>query len=421
MSKAVRINVLVITIVVTLFVFAGMWFMRPGVPNEILEQARQRQSVPLMEVQPPVKKPSGPRSLQIPRPWPRNSFPHSNRSWNGPLAQSIRSQLLADQALAFELSKSVQPLLAEALQSQLGNFRQEMEQSMLSNLQALRENLQADAVANGNQIQSVMTEAIASNKAELLSFLPQLVDAKIPQVVEQVVVQLEANKESYLASLRESIAPSLEESDLIALYDTYRNQIVLDLVPALLDEMETTVREEVNAYVASMPLVRVPAAPSVRRPSIQVQAQSETAPVAPVIEIAPELVTSPSEMETAPIILQEEPAAPIAEPVSVPSAPRVAPAVVQPAAPIAEPVPIPSAPVPALVIVQPAAPSIPKTVQTTVTVEAPPVPKQGQPIITVPVFEEKEKVVFLAPEEYERQRQEIRNKAIEDVLKRIAP
>ncbi len=414
MNKAVRINVLVITIVVTLFVFAGLWFMRPGVPNEILEQARQRQSVPLMEVQPPVKKPSV-QDVSNTLALAKELLPTLKQELEGPLAQSIRSQLLADQALAFELSKSVQPLLAEALQSQLGNFRQEMEQSMLSNLQALRENLQADAVANGNQIQSVMSEAIASNKAELLSLLPQLVDAKIPQVVEQVVVQLEANKESYLASLRESIAPALEESDLIALYDTYRNQIVLDLVPALLDEMETTVREEVNAYVASMPLVRVPAAPSVKRPSIQVQAQSETAPVAPVVEIAPEVVTSPSEMETAPIILQEEPAEPIAEPVPVPSAPSVAPAVVQPAEPI------PSAPVPALVLVQPAAPSIPKTVQTTVTVEAPPVPKQGQPIITVPVFEEKEKVVFLAPEEYERQRQEIRNKAIEDVLKRIAP
>lgn len=388
--------------------------MRPGVPNEILEQARQRQSVPLMEVQPPVKKPSV-QDVSNTLALAKELLPTLKQELEGPLAQSIRSQLLADQALAFELSKSVQPLLAEALQSQLGNFRQEMEQSMLSNLQALRENLQADAVANGNQIQSVMSEAIASNKAELLSLLPQLVDAKIPQVVEQVVVQLEANKESYLASLRESIAPALEESDLIALYDTYRNQIVLDLVPALLDEMETTVREEVNAYVASMPLVRVPAAPSVKRPSIQVQAQSETAPVAPVVEIAPEVVTSPSEMETAPIILQEEPAEPIAEPVPVPSAPSVAPAVVQPAEPI------PSAPVPALVLVQPAAPSIPKTVQTTVTVEAPPVPKQGQPIITVPVFEEKEKVVFLAPEEYERQRQEIRNKAIEDVLKRIAP
>ncbi len=414
MSKAVRINILVITIVVTLFVFAGLWFMRPGVPNEILEQARQRQSVPLMEVQPPVKKPSV-QDVSNTLALAKELLPTLKQELEGPLAQSIRSQLLADQALAFELSKSVQPLLAEALQSQLGNFRQEMEQSMLSNLQALRENLQADAVANGNQIQSVMSEAIASNKAELLSLLPQLVDAKIPQVVEQVVAQLEANKESYLASLRESIAPALEESDLIALYDTYRNQIVLDLVPALLDEMETTVREEVNAYVASMPLVRVPAAPSVKRPSIQVQAQSETAPVAPVVEIAPEVVTSPSEMETAPIILQEEPAEPIAEPVPVPSAPSVAPAVVQPAEPI------PSAPVPALVLVQPAAPSIPKTVQTTVTVEAPPVPKQGQPIITVPVFEEKEKVVFLAPEEYERQRQEIRNKAIEDVLKRIAP
>lgn len=414
MNKAVRINVLVITIVVTLFVFAGLWFMRPGVPNEILEQARQRQSVPLMEVQPPVKKPSV-QDVSNTLALAKELLPTLKQELEGPLAQSIRSQLLADQALAFELSKSVQPLLAEALQSQLGNFRQEMEQSMLSNLQALRENLQADAVANGNQIQSVMSEAIASNKAELLSLLPQLVDARIPQVVEQVVVQLEANKESYLASLRESIAPALEESDLIALYDTYRNQIVLDLMPALLDEMETTVREEVNAYVASMPLVRVPAAPSVKRPSIQVQAQSETAPVAPVVEIAPEVVTSPSEMETAPIILQEKPAEPIAEPVPVPSAPSVAPAVVQPAEPI------PSAPVPALVLVQPAAPSIPKTVQTTVTVEAPPVPKQGQPIIAVPVFEEKEKVVFLAPEEYERQRQEIRNKAIEDVLKRIAP
>ena len=420
MSKAVRINILVITIVVTLFVFAGLWFMRPGVPNEILEQARQRQSVPLMEVQPPVKKPSV-EEVSNTQALTKELLPALKQELEAPLTQSIRSRLLADQALVSELSKAVQPLLTEELQSQLGAFRQEMEQSMLSNLQAVRQNLQAEAVAYGTQIQSDMSLAIASDKAELLSLLPQLVDAKIPQVVEQVVAQLEANKESYLARLRESIPPSLRESDFIALYDTYRDQIVLDLVPGLLDGMEATVREEVNAYVASMPLVRVPAAPSVRRPSIQVQAQPEAAPVAPVGEIAPEVVPPPSEIETAPVVPLQEPAEPIAEPVPLPSAPVPAAVIVQPAEPIVEPVVLPSAPVPAPAVVQPAAPSIPKTVQTTVKVEAPPVPKQGQPIITVPVFEEKEKVVFLAPEEYEKQRQEIRNKAIEDVLKRIAP
>jgi hypothetical protein len=399
MSKAVRINVLVITIVVTLFVFAGLWYMRPGVPNEILEQARQRQTVPLMEVQPPPIKPSV-EQVSNTQALAKELLPTLAKELEGTLATSIRSRLLADQSLVSELSKAVEPLLVETLQSQLETFRQEMGRSMLNDLQALKTSLETEAAAYGSRIQSELSERIANNKTELLSLLPQLVDAKLPQVVEQVVAQLEANKESYLASMRESLAPSLQESDLLVLYDTYRDQIVLDLVPSLLDGIEETVRTEVNAYVAEMPLVRVPKAPTMSSPSVKVVAQPEPIPV----------VEAPPAPKAEPIPAQPMVVQPRTEPVPVEPKTELVPAQPVVVEPKAEPV-----------LIQPVAPSVPKTVQTTVVVEAPPVPKQGQPIITVPVFEEKETIVFLTPEEYEKQRQEIRTKAIEDVLKRIAP
>ncbi|MGE4454158.1 MAG: hypothetical protein AB7D92_06445, partial [Sphaerochaeta sp.] len=53
--------------------------------------------------------------------------------------------------------------------------------------------------------------------------------------------------------------------------------------------------------------------------------------------------------------------------------------------------------------------------------EASPVLKEGQETITVPTFEEKEEVLFMEPEVYEEQRQDIRTKAIQEVLDRIAP
>ena len=381
MNKAVRINVLVITIVVTLFVFAGLWFMRPGVPNEILEQARQRQTVPLMEVQPPVKKLEV-QEVSNTQALAKELLPTLKQDLEGPLTASIRSRLLADPTLADQLSKSVESLLASTLQTQLeaslSSFRQEMQSTTMAELQSLNDRLQAEIIAYGLQMQSDVSKELATNKAELISLLPQLVDAKIPQVVAQVVAQLEANKDSYIALLQEALGPSLQEADLLVLYDSYRDQIVLDLVPSMLDGIEQTVKAKVDAYVSTMPLVRVPAVPKVSSPSVKVIVQ-------------PEKAAEPVQVPAQPVVVK-----PKTEPVQVPAQP-----VAEPAAPLV--------------------PMVPKTIQPVVKVEAPPVPKHGQPVITVPTFEEKETAVFLTPEEYERKRQEIRTKAIEDVLKRIAP
>ena len=55
MGKASRIVILTITIVLTVFVFCGMWVFRPEAESSVLESARQRQSTPLVNVQEPLE------------------------------------------------------------------------------------------------------------------------------------------------------------------------------------------------------------------------------------------------------------------------------------------------------------------------------------------------------------------------------
>ncbi len=55
MGKASRIVILTITIVLTVFVFAGMWVFRPEAESTVLESARQRQNTPLVNVQEPLE------------------------------------------------------------------------------------------------------------------------------------------------------------------------------------------------------------------------------------------------------------------------------------------------------------------------------------------------------------------------------
>jgi hypothetical protein len=154
------------------------------------------------------------------------------------------------------------------------------------------------------------------------------------------------------------------------MYLSYRQQIVQDLVPTLLDGLEDEARKSVDAYVAQMPLVRVPAAPSVPKTSVKVSSQVE--PVQETVVVPPPVVAEPV---VAPV--------PVVEPV------------------VAEPEPV--------------------VVQTVVEPEPAVVLKEGQEVITLPDFEEEQGVVFLDPAEYEAQRQEIRKQAIDEVLKRIAP
>ncbi|MBJ2356179.1 hypothetical protein [Sphaerochaeta sp. S2] len=385
MKKSVLINLLVITIVVTTFVFVGMWYLRPGVPNEILQQAKDRQLQPLMEVTPPVRKPTV-EEVSEAETLARELLPRLQEQLEPVLKDSIAAQLLEDEtlhnSLAGQLEEMVLPSLSETLRSDQeayqGVLQSELEAYVEKNLAELR----AQAVDLQTAIEGSVTAQLEAMREDLTKevdeYVPQLVDRMIPQVVAQIVSQLEANKETYIAELQASLpSPGLSEEEAVALYDRYRSDMVMDLAPTLLDSMEEPVRKAVQDYLVEMKFI--PPVPKIPTPKISIQVDE---PVV-VEEVLP--ATEPETVEE--------------------SIPVVEPEVVKEATPVAEPE---------------AVEAITPVTEPEVTEPATPL-KAGEEPILVPTFEEKEEVVFMEPEVYESQRQDIRTKAIQDVLDRIAP
>jgi flagellar basal body-associated protein FliL len=385
MKKSVRINVLVITVVVTLFAGTGLWYLRPSVPNEVLEQARQRQSIPLMEVTPPVKKPSV-EEVSNTKALVSQLLPELEMKLAPTLTESIRSSLLADENLVAELAKQIEPLLASslspALEAALASGTEAAENRLTAmldrRLAEYTSSVEREGMKLASEVEARLAGQIAQAKIEVEAYVPQVVDALLPALTEQTIAAIEANKDAYVAYLTQVLPKGLGEAELIELYTAYRQQIVQDLVPTLLDGLEAEARKSVDAYVAQMPLVRVPASPSTPKPSVKVVPQVESVP-----EVVQQPVVAPAPAVVKPVVSPAEPV--VAEP---------EPVVVE----IVEPEPAPVG-----------------------IVEPKPVIKEGQKIITLPDFEEEQQVIFLDPAEYEAQRQEIRKQAIDEVLRRIAP
>jgi hypothetical protein len=386
MRKSVLINLLVITIVVTTFVFVGMWYLRPGVPNEILQQAKERQLQPLMEVTPPVKKPTVQEVSQT-ETLARELLPRLQEQLEPVLKESISAQILKDTTLLNSLAGQLEELVLPALSETLSADQEAYQEVLRSELEGYVEKNLAELRAEASVLESDIKNSVATQlenmRAELTrevdSYVPQLVDRMIPQVVSQVVSQLEANKETYIAELQANLpSPGVSEEEAIALYDNYRSDIVMDLVPSLLDSMEEPVRKAVQDYLVEMKFIPpVPRIPTTKI-SIQVDEPVVVEEVAPVVAPDPQALVVKA-VEQAPTSMVVEEVAPVLAP--APQAPVVK-AVEQVSAPLR---------------------------------------KEGAEPILVPTFEEKETVVFMEPEVYESQRQDIRTKAIQDVLDRIAP
>lgn len=422
MNKAVRINLLVVTIVITLFVLAGLYFMRPGVPNGILEQAAKRQSVPLMEVQPPVKKPALEEVA--------NTSELADR-----LLPVMKERIVDDQELVDNLSEVVHAKLQVQLDESFAALENEL-------VAIASERVLPDT----SEIEQKLIAMGSDGLGDIYAYIPQLVDSRIPEIITQVLNQIEADSGVYIDAISKGYGPALSEEELVVLYNRYRDQIVLDLVPKILDEIESrtlmqlsepiTVEPVVQAVVEPVetaPAIKVPAPPTIKsvvktvvvpqpvieeevaeQPTVSQMVEDTVEPImleqSLVTELAEEPVL-PMDVETEPIV-----AIPPASSTHIP-VPIEGPVVDEPQVEAVEPVIIEEIAQPPVeeqpAVVVPPAPSVVKPVAT------PQPRKEGQPAISAPVFEPKETVEFLEPETYEQQRKVIREKAIEDVLTRI--
>ena len=381
MKKAVLINLLVITSVVAIFVFTGMWYMRPGVPSEVLEMARQRQSQPLLEISEPIKLPAKEEVAAVQDVVDQAALAEQmlptlrdqlSVSLEDQLYERLKGRFTVDQELLSQLSDILAPPLASRLlpSDYVGS------QQLAASVSSLRGDLQKEFDKKVDSLKAeLLWEQGKSNLAlrqdlelykkelneEMQAYVPQLVDQMLSQVVHRVYDELSLNKETYLAELQQRLPETLDEEQLFSIYAMYKNQMVIDLVPVLLDSLQEPVSKMVASLVADLTVD----SPSVLKESIAIE---ESKPVAPSVKPA--------------VVMAEEPVIDVLTPV----VPSVKPAIVM----IEEPV-----------------------------VEESVVLKKGQPVITLPSFAEDEPVVFVEPEVYMEQREVLRNQAIDEILKRI--
>lgn len=373
MKKSVRLYLLVITTVVAIFTFAGIWYLRPGVPNELIEQARARQLLPLLEIEAPIRKPVVENITQSPvdkkalaeelLPTLTDQVAHS---LEGSLYEKLKTEFASDEAFVALLSAKLEKALnlgvqtAPAPMAGVAAMPQGLQADFTQQVEALRQELLA-TLGEGQSAFFLQVEGMFDArldrfeddlKTEMQAYVPQLVDRMIPTLVEMLVKELDANKETYLPYLVQELQPrfadNLTEEELVLLYTSYRDQIVADLVPAILTAMEEPAKNEVAKMVKTI-----------------------TVPPAPVPPPPPSMT---SEVKPAPVV---DAKVVTAETPLVPKVPSIA---------------------------------TPKVVV-----------QKIEPILTAPTStqNEGEVEVFVDPVAYDEKRSEIRTKAIQDVLDRI--
>ena len=381
MKKSVRINLLVITIVVTLVVFAGLWYLRPGVSDVILQQARVRQSQPLMEITEPLRKPKAEDLIdttELSKNLKREIVPSITEavkaelladptfvrseveriavsSLKSELEPAIKSALLSDAGFAASVSKQVnveplqsriQPAIKSGVASDLSRDSGFIKavSSQVETASAMRAQESAIAAVkrtNDQMISSLRAEVNAQIAAipattiisagdlegvDVNRVVALAVDQQIPTIVEAVVGRIEANRDLYLEAFRAAFGSVVREDEVVDLYIAYRNDLVQDLVPVILDDIEAQLKGE------------VPPSRKVVEESVPPMAvvEVEAVPTVPVVATPPVPSAPSAQVKQTPVAPKETPVAPEETPVA-PEEAAVAPeetaVVVAPAVP----------------------------------------------------------------------------------------
>ncbi len=435
MKKSVRIHLLVITTVVAIFTFVGIWYLRPGVPNELLEQARARQLQPLLEIDAPMRRP-------VAEPVPRTEVDRKalvaellptlteqvSRSLEGPLYEKLKTQFALDEGFVSQISAKLQEKISMGTEPEAPAIPQGLQAEFSQQIEALRTELLSlvgeEQASFFTQIEGMLDSRLDRIEddlnIEMQAYVPQLVDRMIPSLVEMLVNEFDNDMETYLPYLAQELKPylvdSFTEEELLLLYASYRDQVVADLVPEILAAMEVPARKDVAQMVKSVVTAAVPPVP--KAPITTVVSSVSPAPTpAPAVVAVPVPTPAPVAVPAvapAPIVVESVPSAPVA--VAVPASVEVksVPAVPVPAAvpealaspemvitpTLPEAVAVPTPPAPSAVVIAPpvpivvAVPTPPVLAGMTITAIVP----EGEPVPAPPALAEKTITPILAEE-----------------------
>lgn len=260
MKRSTRISLLVFTICAAIFAFGALWYTRPNSPSYIIEEARQRQQVPLLEVKEPATR-MEPIDIDYDKlaaavsPKVKDSLKNDSDFINE-FADDINltiSNLIKDyttSTLVPSINSKITTLvdqLSTSLYNDLSsNLTEDMTQLSEDLSTQLSEDLQSDLTKMVDDKIQMTLDSIDIN-----TYLPQLVDALTPVVVGQVYDMVEANKDDFIQVSQEISSSQFTENDAKALYIEYRTQIINDIVPIILDEVESVLQANIQTYLDS--------------------------------------------------------------------------------------------------------------------------------------------------------------------------
>lgn len=276
------------------------------------------------------------------------------------ISAKVKESLVEDDEFSNVLAKSVSSSATNLLNDKLADFKEEFETKLSkqnedllneldvkinsSNIELKRmiennNNYQAQIDKINNQLSNMNKdlEAYAADvndpsnySVNITPYIPQIVDAVLPEITDSVLVAVDDNKTilfddiySAISELKNRSVESTSESDLtveptnndlsdeqiIAIYEKYRANLVMDITNEILDDIEKKVtanvienlktKEEVIAPVADMP--KSVATSVVSDSEMENETSKESIePVADVSKSVPTSVVSDNEMETTP-------------------------------------------------------------------------------------------------------------------------
>jgi len=248
MKRSTRISLLVFTICAAILAFGALWYTMPGTPSYVIEEAKQRQNVPLLEVSEPATRLPAPKvnyDLLAEKVTPKIKDSLLNDE------SFINSVVIANKA---EIQKAVQQYtdnqLVPTLETKISDLIFDLSTSLSKSLKSDLSIMIDEKVHDGlqNEINSI----------DVNSYLPQLVDSLTPIVVEKIYNEIELNKEDFIQSVEVEVDnDEFSEDDIKQLYIEYRKQIINDLVPPILDNIELYIRENFDIEISDIDIKKI--------------------------------------------------------------------------------------------------------------------------------------------------------------------
>lgn len=235
MKETGRIRLLVFSVVLTVAVFALLWMTRPAADNEMIEIAKSRQLQPLMEIDAPARL--------------SKTVEDEREQTATDLYPYLSEKIVQDKAVTDALVAHV----GEELDARLKSYTEtEMPNALASFKTSLQSQLDAATIVQKNATDQQMASLRRELQQKIDTELPKAVDGMIPSLVTAMMKEFTDHQDEYLPKLAQMLEPyqSLNEQELETLYAKYRDAIIADLVPRILDEGEAEARKRIDAYLA---------------------------------------------------------------------------------------------------------------------------------------------------------------------------